>query len=572
MQNAAVAKIFNDIADYLELADDNPFKIRAYRRAAEAVATHSTPIEDAAEAGTLLEIEGLGQATAEKTQEFLATGQVRFLEKLRDEYPLSLLDLLHVPNLGPKKVKQLYRERGISSVEELQSALCKGELQGLAGFGPKTLQNLQQGLLRMAEMTKRLPLGDARRVAANLVVALNSSADRIEVAGSLRRGCDTIGNINLVAQTNDAPSLIETFTKLPGVLEVGEQTDCDASARLHTGIEVHLHCATPRDFGAALFHATGSTQHLAEANQQAAARGFELRRDGLYRNDEFVASAPEADIFKALNVPFIEPELREGAGEWEAAASGVLPVLVSLADIRGDLHTHSTWSDGTVTIRQMATEMRERGYSYFAVTDHSKALVMANGLDAARLRAQAEEIAAVQADFSDLKILRGIECDILRDGTLDLDDDILHELDIVVASVHSAFTLDEASQTARMVRAIAHPAVDIIAHPTGRVLGVRPPYMVNVGALIEAARDSATALEINASERLDLRDTHAKSAREAGVLLAVDSDAHAPRMLPNMALGVITARRAWCESADVLNTKSLENLMQWLNRPQSKPL
>ncbi|MDQ3812660.1 MAG: DNA polymerase/3'-5' exonuclease PolX [Armatimonadota bacterium] len=576
MQNAAVAQMFDEIAAYLEITGENPFKIRAYRRAAEAIATYNAPIEDAAEAGILEEIEGLGPATAEKTREFLATGKVRYLERLKEQYPASLLELLRVPNLGPKRIAQLYQERHISSIEELKAALESGALEGLAGFGPKTLQNIRSGLARMAQMTTRLPLDDGLALAGRLVIELLKSEEAVavEVAGSLRRGCDTIGNINLVAevaQEEDAPPLIEEFIALPSVLTVEEQTLDKAHVRVHSGLEVHLYCALTENFGAALFHATGSALHVLTAEQRAAARGLRLDRTGLYRGDERLAGECEADIYEALGVPFIAPELREDRGEWEAADEGKLPQLIKVDDLRGDLHAHSTWSDGAVSIRQMVLAARERGYSYLAITDHSKALAMANGLNADRLREQANEIAEVQAEFPDFKILRGVECDILRDGTLDLDDDILHELDIVVASVHSGFNLDEATQTARMIRALSHPAVDIVAHPTGRVLGVRPGYEVDVSALIAAARDTGTALEINASERLDLRDTHAREARDAGVLLAIDSDAHSQRMLPNVAYGVLTARRAWCRPSDILNTKTTEELLQWLNRPQSRP-
>jgi len=572
MQNAAVARMFDEIADYLELAGDNPFKIRAYRRAAEAITTYNAPIEDAAEAGTLEEIEGLGQATADKTREFLATGRVRFLERLKEQYPASLLELIRVPNLGPKKVALLYRERNISSIADLKTALESSALEGLSGFGPKTIQNLQSGLTRLAQMTTRLPLDDALVLARQIsgLLATSPSAAKIEIAGSVRRGCDTIGNINLVAASENAPELIEAFVSLPPVLGLNERSETDAVVHVRSGMEVRLHCALGAAFGAQLFHATGSASHVATAAQRAAALGLALRPDGLYRSDERVA-VEEHDIYQALGVPFIEPELRENTGEWEAAAAGQLPRLVQVADLRGDLHSHSTWSDGGFSIRQMVTAARERGYSYLAVTDHSKALKMTNGLDARRLREQGKEIAELQAEFADFKILRGVECDILRDGTLDLDDDILHELDIVVVSIHSGFNLDEATQTARMIRAIAHPAVDIVGHPTGRVLGLRPGYEVNVSALIEAARETGTALEINSSERLDLCDTHARAARDAGVPLAIDSDAHSTRMLPNVEFGVLTARRAWCRAADILNTRTTEELMQWLNRPQSRP-
>ncbi|MDF2439703.1 MAG: polymerase [Abditibacteriota bacterium] len=572
MQNASVAQMFDEIADCLEIAGENPFKIRAYRRAAEAVATFAEPIEDAAENGMLRSIEGLGEATAAKVQEFLATGKVRFLEKLREEYPPTLLELLRVPNLGPKRIAQLYRERGISSIELLKEALDADQLQGIAGFGPKTLSNLKSGLERLAEVSQRLPLSDALRLVGDIQSTLKrcDAIQELEVAGSLRRGADTVGDINLLAQTDDAAAVITFFTQMSLVLSIGECSHEAASVTVRPGVTVRLFCAPQSTFGAALLFATGSAAHLQGVRNRAAALDVELSPSGFKKGTVELAAQSESEVYAALEVPYIVPELREGRGEWEAAFEAVLPTLIETSDLLGDLHSHSTWSDGSVSIRQMALAMRERGYRYFAVTDHSKALAMANGLNAARLREQAIEIALVQQEFPDIKILRGIECDILRDGSLDLDDEILHELDIVVASVHSAFNLEEAAQTERMIKAISHPAVDIVAHPTGRILGGRPGYRVDVSALIEAARETHTALEINSSERLDLDDINARRARDRDVLLAIDSDAHSTRMLPNVALGVLTARRAWCSKRHVLNAKPVDELMAWLQRPQSQ--
>jgi len=572
MQNAAVAAVFDEIADYMELAGENSFKIRAYRRAAEAVANYEGAIEDAAENGELRSIEGLGEATAAKVSEFLATGAVRYLDRLREEFPPGLLDLIRVPGLGPKKVSQLYRDKQIDSVEALNVALETNALQGVSGFGPKTIENIKSGLRRMAQMSKRLPLGDALLLAASIVKGVESlpGVERVEVAGSLRRGSDTVGDINLLAATNDVAATLAGFVELPHALVVSEQDEKSASVRVRPGIEVRLRATAPEAFGFNFFRATGSHAHFEAAQIAASERGLELREDGLFRDGVAVEIPTEAAFYELLGAPFIEPELRENRGEIPAAQQGRLPRLITSADIRGDLHSHSTWSDGVLSIRQMAQAMQARGYEYFAVTDHSKALAMANGLNAERLREQAKEIAEVQAEFPDLKILRGIECDIMRDGSMDLDDDILHELDIVVASVHSGFTFDEKTQTERVLKAIAHPAVDIVAHPTGRILGVRPPYDINVPELIAAAREYSTCLEINASERLDLSDENAFAAREAGVLLAIDSDAHSARMLPNVELGVLTARRAWCEKKHVLNAKPTAELLQWLQRPEAR--
>ena len=563
MQNAAVAQVFEDIADCLEIAGENVFKIRAYRRAAEAVATHPEAIEDASENGALDKIEGLGAASVAKIKEFLATGRVLELEKLREQYPAGLLELLRVPGLGPKKIAQLYQERGIASVETLQDAIEKNELAGLAGFGAKTIDNINNGLKRLGEMSQQVPLGDALPAAVSLA-RLVQNTDRVLdvcVTGEVRRGCDTISEIVIAAsaENDDISALLDGFVVLPVVQKVVAQDEHSATIRIRPGIEARLEVDTRERWGSLLFRTTGSASHIEAAKGRAQSHNINL--------DEF---ADEAALYRVLDADYIAPELRDGRGEWQRAIDQTLPNLITTQDIRGDLHAHSTWSDGTASIRQMVAAARERGYQYHAITDHSKALAMANGLDARRLREQRDEVAQVQSEFPDIRIIHGIECDILRDGTMDLDDEILHELDFVIASVHSAFKMSEAEQTARMIRAIAHPAVDLVAHPTGRIVGRRPGYDVNIPALIEAAREYSTALEINASERLDLRDEHAFLAREAGVLLCIDTDAHSTRMLDNLHLGITTARRAWCEAKDVLNTKTVDELTAWLSRPQSK--
>ena len=548
MQNVALANAFEEIADYLELGGDNPFKIRAYRRAAEAVADYPGAIEDATDE-ELENLEGLGAATVAKTREWGATGQIRLLEHLRRENPPGLLEVLRVPGLGPKKVKLLYAEKNIDSLEKFATALDNGDLKGVSGFGPKTIENLKISLRRMAELSARMPLTRAAVLADRIERAFAEAMPEIElqIAGSLRRGCETIGNLNFVARSDDFAAVLDAFAALPIVGEVSERGDNHLKARTLTGMEVELIVAAPDEFGTVLWQQTGSYAHT---------QAVEI-------NGEF---ADENALYASAKTDFIAPELRENRGEWDAARAGKMPDLVETKDIRGDLHTHSTWSDGAASIAQMAAAMTERGYEYFAVTDHSKALAMANGLNAARLREQAKEIEAARAQFPDLLILRGVECDILRDGSMDLDDEILSELDWVVGSVHSAFNLPIEEQTARMVKAIENPHVDMIGHPTGRVLGVRAPYDVDVAALIAAAHKSGTILEINASERLDLKDEHAFAAREAGVKLCIDTDAHSPKMLGNLEFGITVARRAWCEKSDIFNCQSATQLKEWLEK------
>lgn len=547
MQNVALAQAFEEIADYLELGGDNPFKIRAYRRAAEAVIEFPQPIEDASE-DELENLEGLGAATVAKTREWGATGQIRLLEHLRRENPPGLLEVLRVPGLGPKKVKLLYQEKGIDSLEKFAAALDNDELKGVAGFGPKTIENLKIALRRLAELSARMPLTRARVLADKIARAFAEQmpGTPFQIAGSVRRGCDTIGNLNLVASSDNAGDVLDAFAGLSIIGEVSERADNSLKARTLTGMEVELIVAPPATFGNALWRATGSHAHTGA-----------VKITGDF--------ADESALYASAKAQFIAPELREDKGEWARARADNLPDLVEVQDIRGDLHAHSTWSDGAATVAQMAGAMSGRGYEYFAVTDHSKALAMANGLNAARLREQATEIEAVRAQFPSLLILRGIECDILRDGSMDLDDEILGELDWVIGSVHSAFNLSIEEQTARMIKAIENPLVDMIAHPTGRVLGARAPYDVDMDALIEAAKKSGTVLEINASERLDLKDEHAFAARKAGVPLCINTDAHSPKMLGNIEVGITVARRAWCESKDVFNCQSAAQLKKWLD-------
>ena len=398
-----------------------------------------------------------------------------------------------------------------------------------------------------------MPITRARVLADKIARAFAEKMPDVElqIAGSVRRGCDTVGNLNFVARAGDANAVLDAFASLPIISDIGERGENGLKARTLTGMEVELTVAAPAEFGTALWRATGSHGHT----------------DVAQISGEF---ADENALYASVKAQFIAPELRENRGEWQAAREGNLPNLVEVKDIRGDLHTHSTWSDGAASIAQMAAAMSERGYEYFAVTDHSKALAMASGLNAQRLREQAKEIEAARAQFPDLLILRGIECDILRDGSMDLDDEILNELDWVIGSVHSAFNLGIEEQTARMIKAIENPLVDMIAHPTGRVLGSRAPYDVDVTALIEAAKGSGTVLEINASERLDLRDEHAFAAREAGVKLCINTDAHSPKMLKNIGFGISVARRAWCEKGDIFNCQSAAQLKEWLQKSDAR--
>jgi len=534
MENAHLARQFEELADYMELSGENVFKVRAYKTAAEAIADLPIPIELAAQNGVLEEIEGLGYATISKTKEFLKSGKISLLEKMKAQYPAGLLEVLRVPGLGPKKVQLLWKEKGIDSLEKFDTALSNGDLVGVSGFGAKTLANLATSLRRLKEMGARIPITDASGIARRLRVALPDY--ELHDAGSLRRGCDTLGNLNFVAKTTETEALFDAFAETGLISEIVSRDANKIIGRIPPGIEVEIVAAPPEKFGSTLFFQTGSREFVEGINV-----------------GEF---AEESSVFEAQNIAYIAPELREKHEVWNSK----LPELLEVSDIKGDIHSHSTWSDGNASIEEMVQAAIERGYEYLAITDHSKLMAMANGLNAERLREQAIEIADVQSRYPDFKIFRGIECDILRDGKMDLDDEILSELDFVIGSVHTAFNLPLEEQTHRVLRAIENPNVDMIAHPTGRVLGVRPPYDIDVFALIDACAKNGTWLEINSSERLDLRDEYVFAAREKGVPIVINTDAHSISMLGNMGFGVKTARRGWCGKQNVINALSAKEL------------
>jgi DNA polymerase (family 10) len=514
------------------------------------------PVETLAFNRQLENIHGLGESSINKINEFLSTGKIQDLEKFREAYPASLLELLHLPGLGAKRIALLYETQGVDSLDSLRAALETEQLRRLPGFDAKNIIAMRRVMDHWEEL-RRIPLNQATRIAEQFLETLRKcpAIEKIEIVGSLRRGKDTVGDIDFLAQSQNAEEAQKYFCDLRDILQIVERTADVATVRVPPGVNISLEICDSANWGTRYFYGTGSKEHARQATERAAEINADLN-----------AHPDEINIYSLLNVSFIVPQLREGRGEWEAAAQHNLPQLIEQTQLRGDLHLHSEWSDGKSTIKQMARACRTRGYEYFAVTDHSKALAFTNGLNASRLRQQAEEIAEVQSGFPDLRILRGVECDIMTDGSLDLEDDILHELDIVIVSVHSGFHLDKTAQTDRIIRALQHPAVHLMAHPTGRILGRRPSYEMDIDAVIAAASELGKALEINSSERLDLSDTNAFKARQQKVLLSIDSDAHSTQMVDNVQHGITTAQRAWCEEKDILNAKPLDELLKWLRR------
>ncbi|MEO6907634.1 MAG: DNA polymerase/3'-5' exonuclease PolX [Abditibacteriaceae bacterium] len=556
MLNAAITELFRELATYMQIAGENQYKIRAYKNTADAVANLKVPVKTLAFNRQLENIDGLGESSINKINEYLSTGKIKDLENLRKDYPAGLLDLLHLPGLGAKRIGLLYETQGIDSLDALRTAMETDQLKHLPGFSAKNVIAMRRVMDHWDEL-RRLPLEQATQIAEQFLETLRQCRviERVEIVGSLRRGKDTVGDIDFLAQCKNAEDAQKYFCSLTGILQIVERTADVSTIRVPPGVNMSLEICDSVNWGTRYFYGTGSKEHVRQAIERAHTINVDLD-----------SQEEEKSIYTLLNVPFIVPQLREGRGEWEAAAQDNLPQLIEQKQLRGDLHTHSEWSDGKNTIKQMARACRERGYEYFVVTDHSKALAVTNGLDASRLRQQTEEIADLQSGFPDLRILRGVECDIMEDGSLDLEDDILFELDLVIISVHSGFHLDKSRQTDRIIRALQHPAVHLMAHPTGRILGRRPPYEMDIDAVITAASEMGKALEINSTERLDLSDTNAFKARQQKVLLSIDSDAHSTQMLDNVQHGVTTAQRAWCEGKDILNTKPLDELLKWLRR------
>lgn len=569
--NHEIARIFSEIADLMEVREDSPFKVRAYRKAADTIEALTESLEGIAARGALEEIPGIGKAIAEKITDICRTGTTKLYEELRAEVPAGLVEILAIPGIGPSKVRALYEGLGIKSVDELETAAREHRLQGVAGMGAKTEENILHAIEAHRRRSQRWPLGKALPYAERLAaaVARGSGAARVEVLGSIRRRVETIGDIDLGAETTEPERVMETFVHLPQVKEILVSGPASTRVRTDAGIQVDLRVARPEDFGFLVHHFTGSKPHNIRLREIAERRGARISEYGIFAagtDRELTTGEDEAEVYRFLGLPDIPPELREDRGEIEAAEAGTLPVLITEADIRGNLHSHTTWSDGTASIEGMAEAARARGFRYLAITDHSKALGITNGLDEERLRAQMAEIDRLNATVTgDFRILKGNEVDILPDGTLDLDPALLADLDFVVASVHSRFKQDEATMTARMIRAMESGVVDLIAHPTGRLLGARDPYAVDLERLFDAAAATQTALEINAfPDRLDLNDVNARRARDRGVKISINTDAHHPDHFGLYFYGIATARRAWLTAPDVINTWELDDLMRWL--------
>jgi DNA polymerase (family 10) len=582
MENADIARVLSDLADLLEIQDGNPFRVRAYRNAARTVDELTKPLRKmVAEGGDLTALPGIGKEMASHIRELLASGKLGVLEELAAKVPRGLLDLVRLPGLGPKKARLLHDELGIRELADLERAARAGEIAKLKGFGAKTQDRILQSLGSGRRET-RWSIAEADSLVAELRAHLEGTPglERLEPAGSFRRRRETVGDVDLIAIAKRPAPLVARFLAYPGVTEVVGSGDTKASVRLRSGIQVDLRILPRKSFGAAMVYFTGSKAHNIRLRQMGVERGLRISEYGVFEvgqkraraevqegepaqpvdpwSGKLLAGREEKDVYASVGLPWIPPELREDRGEIDAATRAKLPKLIELADLRGDLQMHSTWSDGAETIEAMLQACAARGYEYFAMTDHSPALAMVRGLDARRLRQQATEIAKLQETYPKIRILRAMEVDILADGRLDMDDESLASLDLVVASVHSKFDLEPAAQTARLLAAMRHPLVHVWGHPTGRRLGRREAMVFDIDEVLGACASAGVAVEINAQpQRLDLKDTHAIRARELGCRFVVSTDAHRPAELDFMRYGVEQARRAWLTKKDVLNTLPL---------------
>ena len=583
MDNPEIARILEEVADILEIQSANQFRIRAYRNASRTVESLTTPLRKWVEENrSLTDLPGIGKEMGNHIREMVETGTLGFRDDLLADVPRSLIELMRLPNLGPKKAKKVYDELKISSVDELEAAAKAGLVAAIPGFGAKTQEKILAGIVEYRQHGSRFLLPAAERLVEPLLGYLRESPglERLEVAGSYRRRKETVGDIDLLAIASQPVPVMERFRSYPQVDKILNAGDTKSTVVLGSGLQVDLRVVPAECYGAALVYFTGSKEHNVKLRRRAVEKGLRISEYGVFRSEreqasgeagstegECIAGREEADVYATVGLPWIAPELREDRGEIEAAAAGRLPDLIRIEDLRGDLHMHSTWSDGKSSIEEMVAACAARGYEYMVISDHSKALAMTGGLDAYRLRLQWKEIDGIRSRHPEIRILRAMEVDILGDGALDLEDEMLAGLDLVLVSIHSRFDLPSAQQTERVLKALEHPEVNIFCHPTARQINRRKPVEMDLDLVLRRAAELGVAVEANSSpNRLDLKDTHLKLARELGCKIVIDTDAHHTRELDQIRYGVEQARRAGLTAGDVLNTLSFEAFQAAIRR------
>lgn len=561
MDNAALSRVFEEIAKLLELKDENPFKVRAYRNAAAEIEGLTDSLRDRAAAGKLEGIPGIGDAIREKIAELCATGKLEYLEKLRAEIPAGVVSMLAIPSLGPKKIRALWTSLGVTDLDGLKRACEENRLVDLKGFGEKTQKKILEGIALVRKTDGQYLLSDALPVARALLARLEAfpKVRRASIAGSLRRRKEVVRDVDLLASSDDAPAVMEHFVRSPGVKEILAKGETKTSARLDSGLQVDLRVVRDAEYACALAYFTGSKEHNVALRGLAQKKGWRLNEYEM-AGCSFIIEREE-DVYKALNLPFFPPELREGN---ELTVYNPLQ-LIGYQSLKGVFHTHSTWSDGTASIEAMAEKARSMGLRYMGLSDHSQAASYANGLNEDRLRQQMREVDRLNARWKDFRVLKGLECDILPDGTLDLNPKVLGDLDFVIGSVHSQYQMPEKEMTARVCRALASEELDFLGHPTGRLLLSREGYKIDLDQVLEAAKKHGKIVELNAyPNRLDLDWVHCRKAKELGVMLSINPDAHSTSDLENIEYGLATARRAGLEAKDVLNTRELDAVLDVL--------
>lgn len=578
VENPEIARVLEEVADILEIQGANPFRIRAYRNATRTVESLTTPLRKwVLEDKPLTDLPGIGKEMATHIREMVETGTLGFRDELLAEVPRSLIELMRLPNLGPKKAKKIHDELKISSVDELETAAKEGRIASLAGFGAKSQEKILAGIAEYRQHGSRILLTDAERAVEPLLSYLREipEVERLEVAGSYRRRRETVADVDLLAIASRPIPVMEHFRAYPQVDKILMAGDTRSTIVLGSGLQVDLRVVPDDCYGAALVYFTGSKEHNVKLRRRAVERGLRISEYGVFRvqdrnqeeDGEFLAGREEADVYAAVGLDWVPPELREDHGEIEAAAAGRLPHLIRVQDLRGDLHMHSTWSDGRNSIEEMVEACVARGYEYMVISDHSKSLAMTGGLDAYRLRQQWVEIDEVRARHPEIRVLRSMEVDILGDGSLDLEDEMLAGLDLVLVSLHSRFDLPADQQTERVLKALEHPEVNVFCHPTARIINRRKGVEMDMDLILRRAAELGVAVELNSSpHRLDLRDSHLKLAKELGCKIVIDTDSHRTRELDLMRYGVEQARRAGLEPGDVLNTLPFEEFQAAMKR------
>jgi DNA polymerase (family 10) len=570
MKNDQIAGCFELLADLLEIQGANPFRIRAYRNAARTIASTAESLEDIRGAGReMTELPGIGADLARQIVQILDTGHHDQLDELRQQVPAGVLDMLRIPGVGPKKVSVFFKELGLISLEELRAAAEAGRLSALKGFGVKTEQAILKNIAMATEAAKRISIADASAAADMIVEDLLKlpEVQQAAVAGSCRRRRETCGDLDVLVTCTNPTTPMDALAAHPLVESVLQRGDTKQRVRLRNGVELDLRVVADESYGAALQYFTGSKEHNVVVRGLARDLGLKINEYGVFREDTPIAGRTEEEVYAAINLPWIPPELRENRREFALAAAGPLPQLVSVSDIQGDLHMHTTASDGTASVREMAEAAKQRGLKYIAITDHSKRVSMANGLNAERLREHWKQIREIRDQISGIEILCGIECDILEDATMDLPDDVLAEADVVLAVLHYGLSQPREQIMKRLLNAVQNPYVDIIGHPTGRLVGRREGADVNMMELLKAAADHGVMLEINAHpKRLDLDDISAAAARDLGIPIVISTDSHSVNGFDVLPFGVDQARRAALTSADVANTRSLADFRRLLRR------